>query len=75
MTRRKLVAGNWKMNGSRAALTELEAIAAAAAATPAVDVMMAVPFTLIAPAAERVPALMIGAEEPDEAGRGDEIEA
>ncbi|MGO1304820.1 MAG: triose-phosphate isomerase, partial [Sphingomonas parapaucimobilis] len=27
MARRKLVAGNWKMNGSRAALAELDAIA------------------------------------------------
>ena len=27
--RRKLVAGNWKMNGDRAALTELDGIAAA----------------------------------------------
>jgi triosephosphate isomerase len=70
MTRRKLVAGNWKMNGSRAALGELEAIAAAAAATPAVDVMVAVPFTLIAPASERVPALMIGAEDVHEADSG-----
>ncbi|MBY9061798.1 triose-phosphate isomerase [Sphingomonas yunnanensis] len=70
MTRRKLVAGNWKMNGSRAALGELEAIVAAAAATPAVDVMVAVPFTLIAPAAERVPALLIGAEDVHEADSG-----
>ncbi|MHC9417442.1 triose-phosphate isomerase [Sphingomonas citri] len=70
MTRRKLVAGNWKMNGSRAALGELGAIAAAAAASPAVDVMVAVPFTLIAPAAERVPALMIGAEDVHEADSG-----
>ena len=30
MTRRKLVAGNWKMNGSLAALAELDAIAAVA---------------------------------------------
>lgn len=70
MTRRKLVAGNWKMNGSRAALGELEAIVAAAAGTPAVDVMVAVPFTLIAPAAERVPGLMIGAEDVHEADSG-----
>ena len=34
MTRRKFVAGNWKMNGSRAALAELDAIAAAAEAAP-----------------------------------------
>ncbi|MET4897611.1 triose-phosphate isomerase [Sphingomonadaceae bacterium jetA1] len=63
MARRKLVAGNWKMNGSRAALAELDAIAAAAKSAKGVDVAMAVPFTLIAPAAERVPGLAIGAED------------
>ncbi|WP_174298874.1 triose-phosphate isomerase [Sphingomonas bacterium] len=68
--RRKLVAGNWKMNGSLAALAELDAIAAAAAANPGVDVAVAVPATLIAPATARVPALAIGAEDihPADAG-------
>ncbi|CAN5430933.1 triose-phosphate isomerase [soil metagenome] len=61
--RRKLVAGNWKMNGDRAALAELDAIAAAAARLPGVDVGIAVPATLIALAAERVPSLPIGAED------------
>jgi len=61
--RRKLVAGNWKMNGSRAGLGELEAIAAAAARHPAVDVAVAVPATLIGWAAEHVPALAIGAQD------------
>lgn len=70
MTRRKLVAGNWKMNGSRAALTELDAVAAAAAAHPGVDVAVAVPFTLIALAAERVPGLPIGAEDVHHADSG-----
>ena len=70
MKRRKLVAGNWKMNGSRAALAELDAIAAAAAAHPGVDVAVAVPFTLIAPAAERAPALTIGAEDVHHADSG-----
>lgn len=70
MARRKLVAGNWKMNGSRAALVELDAIAAAAEAAPGVDVAMAVPFTLIAPAAERVPGLAIGAEDVHESDSG-----
>lgn len=70
MTRRKLVAGNWKMNGSRAMLAELDGIAAAARAAPEVDVMVAVPFTLIAPAAERVPDLAIGAEDVHEAESG-----
>lgn len=53
MTRRKLVAGNWKMNGSLAQLGELDAIAAAAAANAGVDVAVCVPATLIAPAAAR----------------------
>lgn len=53
MTRRKLVAGNWKMNGSLAQLAELDAIAAAAQANPGVDVAVCVPATLIAPAAAR----------------------
>lgn len=68
--RRKLVAGNWKMNGSRAALAELDGIAAAASAAPHVDVAVAVPFTLIHPAAERAPGLMIGAEDVHEADHG-----
>ena len=61
--RRKLIAGNWKMNGSMAALAELDAIAAAAAAVPGVNVAIAVPATLIASATERVPALTIGAQD------------
>ena len=70
MTRRKLVAGNWKMNGSRAALSELDAIAEAAAAHAGVDVAVAIPATLIAPAAERAPALSIGAEDVHAADHG-----
>lgn len=74
MTRRKLVAGNWKMNGSRGTLVELETIAAAAAAHPAVDVAMALPATLIAPAVALVPpvapALAIGGQDVHEAESG-----
>ena len=69
--RRKLVAGNWKMNGSRAALAELDAIAdAARTAGPGVEVAIAVPATLIAPAAERVPSLAIGAQDVHAADKG-----
>lgn len=68
--RRKLVAGNWKMNGSLAALAELDGIAAAAAAAPGVDVAVAVPSTLIHPAASRAPTLAIGAEDVHEADAG-----
>ena len=68
--RRKLVAGNWKMNGDRAALAELDAIAAAAADAPDVDVAIAVPATLIMAAAARTPALAIGAEDVHSADGG-----
>lgn len=68
--RRKLVAGNWKMNGDRAALAELDGIAAAATEHPHVDVAVAVPFTLIERAAERVPGLAIGAQDLHENDKG-----
>jgi triosephosphate isomerase len=67
MTRRKLVAGNWKMNGDGAALSELAAIAAAAGQ---IDVAVAVPATLIAPAAALVPGFAIGAEDVHPADKG-----
>jgi triosephosphate isomerase len=68
MTRRKLVAGNWKMNGDRAALAELVAIAAVDMAS--VDVAVAVPATLIAPAVAAAPGLAIGGEDvhPEDQG-------
>ncbi|MDQ2877664.1 MAG: triose-phosphate isomerase [Pseudomonadota bacterium] len=68
--RRKLIAGNWKMNGDRAALAELDGIAAGAGANPAVDVAVALPFTLIAPGAARVPRLAIGAQDVHPADKG-----
>src|SRR5579863_6215950 len=55
MAMRPLVAGNWKMNGLAAGLTELGALKAALAAqAPAAEVLISPPFTLIAPAALRV---------------------
>ncbi|MFL0417371.1 triose-phosphate isomerase [Sphingomonas sp. 179-I 2A4 NHS] len=60
MMRRKFVAGNWKMNGNLAALAELDAIGASLEAT--VDVAIAVPATLIHPAAARAK-FPIGAED------------
>ena len=66
--RRKLVAGNWKMNGLRAALAELDGIAPAI--DPRVDVAVAVPATLLAAAAARVPTLAIGAEDVHPADSG-----
>ena len=61
--RRKLIAGNWKMNGSRAALAELDSIAQAAEADLSVDVAICPPFTLIQAASERAPRLSIGAQD------------
>lgn len=60
---RKVIAGNWKMNGGLSSLAELVAIEAAAARHPMVDVRVAVPATLIAPARAAAPALSIGAQD------------
>ncbi len=50
MTRRKLAAGNWKMNGTSADLAELEALAKAHP-TPGCDILICPPATLISRAA------------------------
>lgn len=63
MALKKLVAGNWKMNGRRADLPEIEAISAAAAAHPGVDVALGLPATLIGPAASAVPGFAIGGQD------------
>ena len=69
-TRRKLVAGNWKMNGSMAALAEIGPIAAAARAAAGVDVAICPPFTLIAPAVARAGGVPIGAQDCHQAESG-----
>ena len=61
--RRKLVAGNWKMNGSRAALAELGPVAEAARGAGGVDVAICPPFTLIAAAVARSGGVAIGAQD------------
>ena len=48
MTRRPLVAGNWKMNGLKASAVELEKIIAGARALGGVDLMVCPPATLVA---------------------------
>lgn len=67
MTTRKLIAGNWKMHGSKAALAEIDAIALAAQARN-VDVAICPPFTLIAPASGR--GVAIGAQDCHPAEKG-----
>jgi len=68
--RRKLVAGNWKMNGSLGQLAELAPIAEAARAAGGVDVAICPPFTLIAPALTRSGGLTIGAQDCHSADSG-----
>ena len=63
MSRRKLVVGNWKMNGMRAHLAEVEAIGAVAAKYPAVEVGLCVPATLILAADERKGGAFIGGQD------------
>ena len=74
MTRRRLIAGNWKMNGTSAALGEVSAIARAAAEHRAVDVALCLPATLIGRAVEVAPGFAIGGQDvhanPDGAHTG-----
>ncbi|RDE06367.1 triose-phosphate isomerase [Sphingomonas aracearum] len=70
MARRKLIAGNWKMNGGRNSISELRGIAEAARAHVAVDVAIALPATLIGLAAEQVPELPIGAQDVHAVDKG-----
>jgi triosephosphate isomerase (TIM) len=53
-TIRPLAAGNWKMNGLKASLAEIEAIAAAASAIGGADILICPPATLVAAAASAV---------------------
>ena len=68
MTLRKLIAGNWKMHGSLAALAELDTIAVAAQGR-GVDVAICPPFTLITAAAGRA-GVAIGAQDCHAAAKG-----
>lgn len=63
MSRRMLVAGNWKMNGLRAHLGEVAAIGALAAEHAGVEVGLCVPATLIGAARDVAGAAFIGAQD------------
>lgn len=67
---RFLIAGNWKMNGSRPMLAELDGIAKAAAEFAQVDVAIAPPFTLLSEAAPRAGKVMIGGQDCHQAEKG-----
>ena len=69
---RPLIAGNWKMHGMAPQLVEIEAVAAAAKATPpSADILICLPATLIARAAQTAAGrIAIGGEDcsPGSAG-------
>jgi len=71
MSRRKLVAGNWKMNGLLAARAELDALVAKTAGTAA-EVLICPPATLIAALADnaRGSSVTIGAQDCHPAASG-----
>jgi triosephosphate isomerase len=68
MARRKLVAGNWKMNGVAADLEQVAAVAAARA--PEVDVALCLPATLIERGVRAVPGFAIGGQDVHAASNG-----
>jgi triosephosphate isomerase len=70
MTLRKLVAGNWKMHGLAADLTEVKAIAEASRGIPGVDVALCVPAILIERAARAVPGFAIGGQDVHHEAKG-----
>jgi triosephosphate isomerase (TIM) len=61
--RRKLIAGNWKMNGLAAQLGDVAAIATLARARDDIDVALFLPATLIAAAAPLAQGMAIGAQD------------
>jgi triosephosphate isomerase len=70
MANRKLIAGNWKMNGVAADLSEAQAIAAASIALTGADCALCVPATLIERAARAVPGFAVGGQDVHAAASG-----
>jgi triosephosphate isomerase len=70
MTRRYLVAGNWKMHGLSSDLGQVQNIAEAAGRQSEVDVALCVPATLIERAARAVPGFTVGAQDVHEQEKG-----
>lgn len=70
MARRKYVVGNWKMNGLAGAIGEAQAIFAAGADHPGVDVAICPPFTLIGAMAAAVPGHAVGGQDCHSAASG-----
>jgi len=70
MAQRRLIAGNWKLNGTSADLGEVQAIARAAADHDGVDVALCLPATLLARATAAVPGFAIGGQDVHLAASG-----
>jgi len=70
MALKKLVAGNWKMNGLSSDLAEIRAIAEASEAYRQVDVALCVPAILIERAGRAAPGFAIGGQDVHEAETG-----
>jgi triosephosphate isomerase (TIM) len=67
---RKLIAGNWKMNGSLADIAVIQSIANGAGRYPNVDTALCLPATLIASAASSLSDYAIGAQDCHMADNG-----
>ncbi|WP_425038517.1 triose-phosphate isomerase [Primorskyibacter sp. S187A] len=67
--RRKLAAGNWKMNGTQASLSELTTLAAHHPSA-ACDILICPPATLITPASQTAGPIAIGAQDCHTADKG-----
>lgn len=63
MFERPYIVGNWKMNGSRAMLSEARAIERGAGRCPGVQVALAPPFTLVQAMAEAAEAIGTGGQD------------
>jgi triosephosphate isomerase len=70
MALKKLVAGNWKMNGLSSDLAEIRAIAEASHNYAEVDVALCVPAILIERASRAAPGFRIGGQDVHEAEAG-----
>lgn len=70
MPNRPYIVGNWKMNGTRAMLSEARSIDRAAARYPDVSVGIAPPFTLVAAMAEELSSAAVGAQDCHPAAKG-----
>lgn len=70
MPLKKLVAGNWKMNGTSSDLDEIALIAKGARATKDVDCALCLPATLIERTVRAVPSFAIGGEDVHSAASG-----